>query len=125
MFKFRRRLRYRRKQINRKDYLARKEEARLLVHAKIIQFNTHYQFEINRLFIKNQRSCWGSCSENKNLSFNYRLIYLEPELIDYVIVHELCHVQELNHSPRFWELVAQTIPSAKVLRKQLNKFEIK
>ncbi|MBI4677731.1 MAG: M48 family metallopeptidase [Elusimicrobia bacterium] len=63
-----------------------------------------------RVFIKNQRTRWGSCSKKGNLNFNRRLLWAPPEVLDYVIVHELGHLVEMNHSKRFWALVADWCP---------------
>jgi predicted metal-dependent hydrolase len=63
-----------------------------------------------RLFIRDQRSKWGNCSSLGNLSLNWRLIGAPPEVLDYVVVHELAHLQEMNHSPRFWALVQSFCP---------------
>lgn len=64
----------------------------------------------NRLFIKGQRTKWGSCSAKKNVNLNWRLVMLPPELADYVVVHELAHLREMNHGPRFWAIVGQYAP---------------
>lgn len=101
-------------------YLNNKEAARKLVHDRLAHFNVAYGFEYNRVSIKNQKTMWGSCSKKGNLNFNYRLALIPPELADYVIVHELCHLQELNHSKRFWSLVARTIPDYAQRRKALK-----
>jgi len=102
------------------DYQKLKETARTLVKCKLEFFNRHYNFRYNRVAIRSQRSCWGSCSQKKNLNFNYRIIHLEEELQNYLIVHELCHLQELNHGDDFWQLVSQTTPNYKKLKKQLR-----
>ena len=60
--------------------------------------------------IRNQRRCWGSCSSKKNLNFNYKIQFLPEHLADYIIVHEMCHLVELNHGQKFWDLVAAQIP---------------
>ncbi len=104
----------------RAHYLAHKEAARAQVRARLAQFNQYYGYSLRKVFIKNLRSRWGSCSERGNLNFNYKIIFLPPEVADYVVVHELCHLCEFNHSPAFWALVAQTIPSYKQLRKILR-----
>lgn len=93
-----------------KHYVEHKETARELMHARLHHFNQHYQFKWNRIAIRNQRRCWGSCSSLKNLNFNYKIIFLPPHLRDYVVVHELCHLQELNHGKAFWALVAEQVP---------------
>lgn len=87
-----------------------KEEARALVHARLVHWNTFYNHSYKRVAIRNQRSRWGSCSTLGNLNFNYKILFLSPELVDYIIVHELCHLQEFNHSKQFWDLVARALP---------------
>ncbi|MCL2110453.1 M48 family metallopeptidase [Microgenomates group bacterium] len=74
-----------------------------------------------RICLKRASTRWGSCSSYKNLNFNYALIHHPPEIIDYVIIHELAHLQEMNHSAAFWRLVAQYDPLHKLHRKQLNR----
>lgn len=71
--------------------------------------------------IKVQRSKWGSCSSQKNINLNWRLIFLEPASIDYVIIHELCHLKHLNHSNKFWELVETYCPHYKSCEKYLKE----
>ena len=106
-----------------KHYLKYKEDARTLITERVLHWNGFYNFEINRITIRNQRTCWGSCSEHKNLNFNYKLLFLPRHLADYIIVHELCHLSELNHSSRFWDLVAQALPSYKEHRRELRKIK--
>jgi predicted metal-dependent hydrolase len=104
-----------------KDYLEKKIEAHTLVMKSLLQWNTLHNFRWNTVTIKNTSSRWGSCSKKGNLNFNYRIVYLPKELVDYLIVHELCHLQEMNHGQHFWNLVAQTIPNYKALRLELKK----
>lgn len=73
-----------------------------------------------RITIRNQRSRWGSCSSKGNLNFNCLLMLAPPEIIDYVIVHELCHRREMNHSPLFWQEVEKILPDYKSRRKWLK-----
>ena len=82
--------------------------------------NAYYKFEYGRVNIRDQKSRWGSCSRQGNLNFNYRLLFLNSAVRDYVIVHELCHLKEFNHSSRFWELVSRQTPDYKILRNQLK-----
>ncbi len=103
------------------EYGKRKEEVRRLVCARIEHFNTFYGFRIGRVAIRSQKTRWGSCSKKGNLNFNYRIIHLAPELVDYVVVHELCHLAELNHSKNFWSLVSKTLPHYMTLKKGLTK----
>jgi len=107
----------------RAHYAKHKEAARALVHERLVYWNQLYNFTYNRVAIRNTRSRWGSCSSKKNLNFNYRIVFLPSELQDYLIVHELCHLQEMNHAPQFWALVAQQIPDYKERVKALKSLE--
>lgn len=107
-------------QLTRRDYLNNRERARELVRERLEWFNIYYKFKYGRINIRDQKSRWGSCSREGNLNFNYRLLYLSPPVRDYVIVHELCHLKEFNHSSRFWELVSMQVPDYKILRQQLK-----
>ena len=98
-----------------------KKQARGLVEERLKYFNQYYNLKYNRIAIRNQKSRWGSCSSSQNLNFNYRLALLPAELADYIIVHELCHLREMNHSVNFWRLVARAIPDYKYREKQLKK----
>lgn len=109
------------KKISKQDYLRYKTTAKLLAHDRLAYFNTIYAFPYRRIAIRNQKTRWGSCSKMGNLNFNYRIALLPPHLSDYIIVHELCHVAELNHSRTFWDIVAKAIPNHAELRKELRK----
>lgn len=108
---------------SKKEYLANKDEALDVLTGRAIFFNKHYGFEIGSISIRNQRSRWGSCSKNKNINFSYKLLLLPPEVRDYVVVHELCHLKEMNHSKAFWNIVAETVPDYKIIRKRLRGVE--
>ena len=75
---------------------------------------THY------LAGRGQKTRWGSCSSKGSLSFNYKLLQFRKEVIDYVIIHELCHTKELNHSPKFWRLVERYCPDYRMLKSELK-----
>lgn len=106
----------------RREYLKHRGQALLLVRRKVYEWNQFYGFLISRVSIKNQKTRWGSCSKKGNLNFNYRIIHLPEKLVDYLVVHELCHLSEFNHSRSFWALVAQTMPEYKQLRRELKNF---
>ncbi len=74
-----------------------------------------------RITIRNQRTRWGSCSGKGNLNFNCLLMLAPPEVLDYVVVHELCHRKEMNHSPRFWAEVARVLPDYQQRRRWLKE----
>jgi predicted metal-dependent hydrolase len=105
-----------------KDFKDHKEKARERAHKRLVYFNRFYNYKIGAVYIRNQKSRWGSCSSKGNLNFNYKIVFLPHELADYIIVHELCHIQEMNHSKRFWTLVAQQIPNYEELQKILKKY---
>jgi len=105
----------------RREYLSYKEEARALVMRKILQFHARLGgAEYHRVSVKDQKTCWGSCSRKGNLNFNYKLLFLSEHLRDYVIVHELAHLAELSHSRRFWALVAGVLPDWQARRRELR-----
>jgi len=102
------------------DYLRRKQEAHVLVIKRLEYFNSFYGFKYKRISVRDQKTRWGSCSRAGNLNFSYRVLELSPAAADYIIVHELCHLKEFNHSLRFWALVAKTIPDYQQRRKELR-----
>lgn len=73
-----------------------------------------------RVAIRDQKTRWGSCSQKHNLNFNWKLIMAPPEALDYVVIHELCHLIEFNHSPRFWNLVKAQMPEYEFWKKWLK-----
>lgn len=99
-----------------------KIKTRNLVRSRLAFFNQHYKLRYARISVRDQKTRWGSCSANKTLSFNFRLALLPPELADYIVVHELCHLKEMNHSCRFWNLVSQTVPDYPLKRSKLKKY---
>ena len=104
-----------------------KKKAEEVIHDRLQFFNEYYQLEYKRVTLRNQKSRWGSCSGKKNLNFNWKLVMAPIEVIDYVVVHEMCHLSQMNHSAKFWNLVAEKIPNYKDIRKWLkdNQFLLK
>lgn len=107
---------------NSKDFKAYKERSLVLVHDRVAYFNKFYNFEIKNITVRNQKTRWGSCSGKKNLSFNYKILFLPEELQDYIVVHELCHLKEMNHSKKFWNLVATQVPDYKIKRQKIKLY---
>lgn len=83
--------------------------------------DNYFQETINTIRFKNNQTNWGSCSSKRNLNFSTRLLFATPEAIDYVIVHELAHLKELNHSARFWKIVSDVMPNYKQYENWLHK----
>ncbi|MSU73534.1 M48 family peptidase [Candidatus Kaiserbacteria bacterium] len=101
-----------------------KKRALALANVRCMHFAKYYGLTYKKISVRAQKSRWGSCSRAGNLSFNYKIAALPPHIADYIIVHELCHLAEMNHSSRFWALVARLIPSHKNLRRELRKVVI-
>lgn len=108
----------------RKDYLKHKETARFIVYEKLNHYSEILGVQYQRISIRNQKTRWGSCSKRGNLNFNYRIVFLPNELQDYIIVHELCHLIEFNHSKNFWALVEKILPNYRDLQLQLRNHTI-
>lgn len=109
---------------SRKDYLDNKDKVLALVKERIDFYNKLCGFSFNKISIKNQKTCWGSCSRKNNLNFNYKIIFLPQKHRDYIIAHELCHLREFNHSRKFWSLVEKIIPDYLDIKKELRNHEL-
>jgi predicted metal-dependent hydrolase len=99
-----------------------KHECRLLLPKRVQELARVHGFTYNRLGFRDNLSNWGSCSAEDNISLNVKLMKLPDELIDYVILHELCHTVEKNHSVRFWALMQRVCPDYARRRKELKTF---
>jgi predicted metal-dependent hydrolase len=109
---------------NNSDETLRKE-ARAYLPAELRRLAETHGFRYNRLAIRKSRTRWGSCSSKKNINLSLFLMILPPHLIEYVLLHELCHTVEMNHGPRFWELLNRyTDGRAKALQKELRGYHI-
>lgn len=98
-----------------------KKNFREIVTEGVDEYNKHYNFKYNRIALKDNKTNWGSCSSKGNLNFNWRLIMAPMEILDYVVIHEVCHLKEQNHAEGFWKLVEEQCPDYKVKRKWLKK----
>lgn len=109
-------------QSSRVDFIKYRVVAKKIARDKMRHFNTFYGFRWKKISIKNQKTRWGSCSKQGNINFNYKIALLPEHLVNYIIVHELCHLAQLNHSKQFWQLVAITIPDHSLVRKELTRY---
>lgn len=100
-----------------------KHKAEAVARKKVEQWNNHYKLSFKKIAIRNSKSRWGSCSNSGTISFNYKIAFLAEPLANYLVVHELCHLKESNHSANFWSLVSQTIPDYEKCRRDLREFE--
>ena len=96
------------------------EQALAVLPGKVRHFASLAGVSYGRITIRNQRTRWGSCSAEGNLNFNCLLMLTPEKVQDYVVVHELCHRKELNHSARFWQEVERVMPDYRIPRKWLK-----
>ena len=96
-------------------------QAAELIKEKLAKWSSRLQVSYHKVTIRKQRTRWGSCSRHGNLSFNWQLLMAPEPVIDYVIVHELAHLKEMNHSKRFWQLVAEHCPRWRAHKKWLRE----
>jgi predicted metal-dependent hydrolase len=99
-------------------------EARKKLTHRLNELSRRYGFTCNRLFIRNQKTRWGSCSVRNNISLNMKLLRLPQELIDYVILHELVHTREKNHSKVFWAELNKLVGDARTLKSRLKEYRL-
>jgi hypothetical protein len=95
-------------------------QARKVLTERVDCFAQEHGFNIGKIRISSARTRWGSCSSRDTLSFTWRLVMAPPKVIDYVVVHELCHLREMNHSKAFWAQVEAILPDYKRHRKWLK-----
>ena len=97
-----------------------KRRAAKVIPGRVQYFAPLVGVDYGRISIRSQKTRWGSCSTAGNLNFNCLLLLAPPEVLDYVVVHELCHRKETNHSPRFWAEVGRVLPDYKASKKWLR-----
>lgn len=91
---------------------------------RTIELADRYNFKFRNLKIKDQSTIWGSCSPKNNINLNRKLVHLPAPLIDYVILHELTHTLEKNHSQKFWGKLGKFVKNPKKMNKELKRFPI-
>ena len=96
------------------------KQAKLWIPKRVRHFTEQMRESFGNITIKNQKKRWGSCSSARNLNFNWRLIMAPQEVLDYVVVHELCHLRQMNHSKEFWKEVEMVLPDYKMHKKWLE-----
>jgi len=99
-------------------------EAKQYIPARVNELAAKNNFNYNKIFIKNIKSRWGSCSKKGNINFSLHLMVLPEELIDYVILHELAHTVEHNHSKNFWAVLNKIYGNAKTIDRKLRDYRI-
>lgn len=107
--------------LTREKVIALAEEALKVIPARVEYFARVIGVTYGKITIRNQKTRWGSCSSKGNLNFNCLLMLAPPEVLDYVVVHELCHRKQMNHSKAFWSEVEKVFPDYKEARKWLKE----
>ena len=107
--------------LTREKVIALAEEALKVIPARVEYFAKVIGVTYGKITIRNQKTRWGSCSSKGNLNFNCLLMLAPPEVLDYVVVHELCHRKQMNHSKAFWAEVEKVLPDYKEARKWLKE----
>ncbi len=96
------------------------KQAAPYLHERMQHLSQRCELPFNKLTFRTQNTRWGSCSHEKNISLNYKLIFMDEDLIDYVLIHELAHTVHLDHGKRFWGLVSEHFPNYRLAIKQLK-----
>ena len=96
------------------------QHAQQRLKTQTLFWSTKIAVQPSRITIKEQKSRWGSCSSKGNINYNWRIIMAPPEVLDYLVIHELCHLRIPNHSPLFWQEVARFSPNFKQHRTWLK-----
>lgn len=110
-----------RKLLKNSGYISR-AAAKGIIVSRLKELACVHKISYNKIFIRNQKTRWGSCSSKKNLSINYKIAVLPQHLMDYVLLHELVHIKHLNHSRLFWDELNILVGDARSLDRQLNEF---
>ncbi len=99
-------------------------EARRVYHERVQHFAQQLQVKVNKISLSSARTRWGSASADGSIRLHWRLVHFSVSIIDYVVAHELAHLREMNHSPRFWDVVRSVMPEYADMREQLKHVTI-
>jgi predicted metal-dependent hydrolase len=97
--------------------------AKQKITGRLNELSRKHNIPFNQVFVRNQKTLWGSCSVKKNISLNIKISLLPEELMDYVILHELVHIKHHNHSKKYWQELGSIVENARALDKQLNNYK--
>ena len=100
------------------------QEAKETIRNRLKELSEQHGYSYNKVFIREQKTRWGSCSAKNNINLNLKLVLLPEHLMDYVILHELAHTKHKNHSQQFWSELNMTCGNSNGLRKELKKYGI-
>ncbi len=100
-------------------------EFRDMIKVLVQKFSSELDVNVKKVYFKRMKSRWGSCSSRRNISINVYLNYLPPELVEYVVFHEVVHLVELNHSKKFWSIISSRYPHYKNLEDNLSIYWLK
>ena len=98
-----------------------REAARIRLEQRVAYYHTVTGGHYTSITVRDQKTRWGSCSSRGTLSFNYRLIFAPPAILDYVVVHELCHLTHMDHSRDFWHMVERILPDYRIHKAWLKE----
>jgi len=101
-----------------------RKDARACLVRRLDELSDKHGFTYNRVFVKNQKTRWGSCSEKNNINLNANLVRLPDELMDYTILHELVHTRVKNHSKRFWDELDKLVGESRKLDRKLSRYRV-
>jgi predicted metal-dependent hydrolase len=110
-----------REQLSQEETRALRSRAKRELPDRLLDLAAQFGLRVSRVSVRNQQSRWGSCSPNGHICLNWRLVTMPDWVRDYVIVHELMHLRRLDHSPKFWKLVAAACPQYQEARAWLRK----
>jgi predicted metal-dependent hydrolase len=102
------------------DDPTQRDRAKDLLPARLLELAARLGLAVARVSVRNQKSRWGSCSRSAHMCLNWRLVLMPEFVRDYVMIHELMHLKRMDHSPRFWKLVAAACPEYEIARRWLR-----